>query len=233
MHCSSCNFVLSIQDLDRTEWVNDSEEFIFICSNCKNETKLVSFLFNQEHINEQYLETIVADVDNEEKYLDYVPNKQKEYLLNHLKKCLICSDKLESLRLKNISRQIITNEKTYNFFMSQAKQIGKKLTCSEITINCIGIKSFIFNQNLYKFSKRNLFYNHLEHNKNYLCYFLENDSHIIGMVSFIKMQDEVLLDKIWVKSEERIEKEKRLLRNLKCADVKILYDLVNKKFSFL
>lgn len=234
MHCRNCDFFLSIQNFDRAEWVDEIEEFIFICPKCKHEIKLVSFLFEHGHISDQYLETIARDTEElyKEKYLDYMPKMQHNFLISHLSNCSYCSEKLESFRLNRISEQFESHVKVYNFFMSQAKHVSEIQNSFKIVTNGVGIKMFVFDGVSYNLSK-NLFYDQIKENKHNLCYFLERDSYIAGMVSFIKIQKKIFLDRIWLKSQERMEKEKKFFNSLNCIDIKILYDLVRKKYSFL
>ncbi|MDD5650197.1 MAG: hypothetical protein PHF86_07275 [Candidatus Nanoarchaeia archaeon] len=230
MLCENCSNFLSILDLNSVEWDNEVEEFIFICPFCQKESKLVSFLFEQGHINIHYLELIALDTEelNQEKYLDYIPDLQKDFLISHLSSCSLCSYKLETMRLNKIYQKFEFNENSYTFFMSKAKSVSKTLDQFDIKIVNNTIESFLYNNTKYYLFQKNLIYYKNIDNSFYSCYFIELNKYIIGMVSFIKSKKIILLDKIWLKPKEIILKEKKIINNLKCSDIKILFGLTNK-----
>jgi hypothetical protein len=240
MECKQCKTSLSLQDLDANEWLDNAEVFIIKCPLCQYETRLISFLFENDHISSQYLRMIISDSKRikKEKYTDYIPEKQRKMLFEHLSNCSVCSDRIESLRLSEISKEIEFNENTYTFFLSKAKDIIKELDPDKKQINVNGsIKSFVFENETYEISEENLFYYRQETLDNVglerLCYSLEKDNFSIGMVSFVKSNGKIILEKIWLKSEQRIEKEKRFLLNLRSGKIRILFELIQKLQNFV
>jgi len=232
MECSNCGKSLSLQDANRNEWQDEAEVFVFVCPGCSAETKIIARLFESGHISSQYLEMIVLDTEDQgkEKYLDYIPGNQKQKLIKHLASCEFCSDKLERLRLNRIANSIEFKEATYSFFLTQAKEVYKVLQIDEFKKNGIGLKLFVFEGVSYQMTKDDLFYNIVNDKKRSqcLCYILEKDSHNVGMVSFIMLNDKVILEKIWLKSSQRILKEKKFLDNLKNSELEFLTDIVRK-----
>lgn len=219
MRCKNCKTLLSFYDVDRNAWKDDIEEFIIVCPHCKTETKLVSYLFEYGHITNPFLEMLVEDSDNDtrEKNLNYIPQKQRVMLLEHLKYCDVCSDKMEQIRLLNLSHSLLFNKDTYDFFMSRAKDINQEIKCE---FNCVGLKSFVFEGVFFSLSKKDLFFA-----QNQLwCYFLEQGSCSIGMASFRKFSNKVILEKIWLKSNQRIIKERQFIQELSFGTVRDLLE---------
>ena len=239
MECSKCGTSLSIQDVERNEWLEDSETFIIKCPVCEHEIKLVSPLFDSGHLSNQYIRMIVLDskFETKEKYTDYVPENQRKKIFDHISSCSVCSDKIESFRLSEISKEFEFNESTYKFFVEKAKEVVKELEPKQIKINGSGIESFVFEDKHYNVSIDNLFCSHKEKINDVeierLCYGLEKESFNIGMVSFVKSKGKIILEKIWLKSEERLKKEKQFLLNLKSGKIRILFELIKKLPSFV
>lgn len=233
MKCSICDTYLSIQDISNTIWDNELVVFIFSCPICYSEKKLTSNLFESGHISKPYLEMLVIDTENKEKQLDYVPVKQRQMLISHLSNCQFCSSFLEEIRLHKISKEIEFNRNIYEFFSSKAQGVCKVLNEQEIKIDCNSIKYFKFNDKEYELLFKNLIYESTTNDGQILCYVIEQDNFKIGMVSFLKLQDNIILDKIWIKSKERIQKEKLFLSNLKIFEFRILVDLIKKVHDFL
>ena len=239
MECSKCGTSLSIQDVEKNEWLDDSEIFIIKCPVCEHELKLISSLFDSDHLSSQYIRMIVLDSKFEvkEKYTDYIPEKQRKKIFDHISSCSICSNKIESFRLTEISKEFEFNESTYKFFVEKAKDVVKELEPKQIKINGTGIEGFTFEDKFYDVSLNNLFCRHEEKINDVkierLCYGLEKDDFNIGMVSFVKSNKKVILEKIWLKSEERLKKEKQFLLNLKSGKIRILFELIKKLPSFV
>lgn len=222
MRCRKCKTLLSFYDVDSNAWKNDVEEFVSICPRCKTETKFVSYLFELGHITIPFLEMLVEDSDTEvrEKYANYMPKEQREMLLKHLQQCEICSSKMEQIRLSNLSHSLLFDRETYEFFMSRAKSINQEVECK---INGVGLKSFSFQGNTFLLSKKDLFFELEQNNTKLWCYFLERDSCSVGMASLKKSLNKVVLEKIWLKSSERIMKEKQFIRELSIGNVRDLF----------
>lgn len=233
MKCKQCDFPLSIYNVDDNFWFEDKQTFVFVCPVCSSKSELISSIFEHKHITKPYLEMLIVDSENKEKQLDYMPQYQKDLILTHLCSCTHCSSVLESMRLIKISNEIEFNRNIYNFFIMQAIDVSRKLSNEEVKINGVGIKSFKFHNQEFYISKKHLFYECKKDNAKLLCYVIEHDCTNIGMVSFIKHSDFIVLDKIWLKSEERLEKEKRFLNNIKTGNMKVLIDLVTKECNFL
>lgn len=233
MKCNHCNLPLSIYNVDDNFWFEDKQTFVFICPKCSIKSELVSNIFEHGHITKPYLEMLIIDSENKEKQLDYMPQYQKDLILTHLRTCTHCSSILESMRLIKISNEIEFNRNIYDFFIMQAIDVSKKMTNEEIKNNGVGIKSFKFCNQEFHVSKKHLFYECKKENAKLLCYIIEHNSTNIGMVSFLKHNDYIILDKIWLKSEKRLEKEKRFLNNVKTGNMKVLVELVTKENDFL
>jgi hypothetical protein len=86
-------------------------------------------------------------------------------------------------------------------------------------MNCIGPKSFVFEGTTYNLSKKDLFYEKQENDCQLWCYFLEKEMFSIGMVSLKKIDQQMILEKIWLKSRERITKEKLFFEKLELCSV--------------
>ncbi|MDD5650106.1 MAG: hypothetical protein PHF86_06785 [Candidatus Nanoarchaeia archaeon] len=227
MRCNTCKTLLSINDVDRNTWNNIKEEFVVICPRCKTEQKIVSYLFEFGHITNPFLEMLVEDSDNEskEKNLSYVPEEQRTMLLEHLRDCKICSDRMEQIRLINLSHSLLFNKDTYDFFVSRAKDVYSDV---EYKMNCVGLKSFVFEGTTYTLSRKDLFYESMTGETKLWCYFLEKDTHSVGMASFLKYSKGIILERIWLKSEKRIIKERQFLEELKIGNVRNLLSTVSK-----
>lgn len=240
MECSRCSTSLSIQDLDKNEWLENCEIFTLKCPVCSQESKLESNLFDEHgHLSNQYLKIIVIDSkDNKkEKYLNYIPLFQRNKILNHLSSCSICSERTEELRLSEISYELDFNEKIYKFFIEKSKDVYKELDPTKIQLDDSSIKSFTFEDETYEIKEEDLFYHNNQKLNNVdierLCYNLEKDEFSVGMVSFVKSNGKIILEKIWLKSEQRIEKEKEFLQNIRSGKIRILFDLIQKLHAFL
>jgi len=239
MYCSLCNTSLSLQDVDRNIWKEQSEEFIIKCPVCQTEKILISELFEHGHINKQYFAIIVSDSDsnNKEKLTDYIPQNLKQKIFDHLSSCQICSEKIEEFRLNKIFKKINLNEETYNFFIKCANDVIIELNRENISFKNNNICSFKFENQTYTIDQNNIFYScekTLEGIKiEQKCYLLEKNSYNIGMVSFVFSNNKIILEKIWLKSEQRLEKEKTLLTNLKNGKIRILFELIDKLQDFI
>ena len=235
MKCNNCKTLLSIQDIENSEWKEDSEEFILKCPICNTEKIIVSRLFESNHISNQYLQLIVMDTEKQkkEKYLNYVPENQRQLLISHLKNCETCSSTLESLRLNKAYKDFETSENTYKFFISKAKDVIKELKKEEYKSNKKTKDIvFVFDDEKYLLTCENIFY---EKDDNIgcikikrKCYVLEKEEHDIGMVSFVITSEKIILEKIWLKSEFRIAKEKQFLSNIKTGKIRLLLNLIQK-----
>ena len=166
MECKKCNNPLSIFDVDRSIWMGQIEEVFFTCPKCHIESKFFLKLFEKTHISKPYLEMLMKDSEKKEKYLDYLPEEQRNSLLTHLVSCQYCTEKLEEMKLTKILKEMGTNKFIYNFFAAQATEISKVLTDKEIETSNIGIKSFKFNRRSYAFSNKHLFYDCKKENNN-------------------------------------------------------------------
>lgn len=237
MECKQCKTSLGLQDLEQNEWYDNEEVFIIKCPVCQNETRLVSALFDEsQHISSQYLRMIVCDSNSQkkEKYTDYIPQKQRQRIFQHLSSCSVCADKTESYRLSEIAKEIEFNENTYKYFVTKSKNVIKELDPEKKQIIVNGtIKSFVFENETYEISEEILFYNNQETLDNTilidrLCYTLDKDGFNIGMVSFVKSNEKIILEKIWLKSEQRIEKEKQFVLSLRSGKIRILFELIQK-----
>lgn len=230
MDCNQCNTSLSIQDLIKNEWIDDSEVFTIKCPICHYDNKLVSPIFESDHISIPYLKVIILDSKNtkKEKYTDYIPEEQRNKIFKHLSACQECSDRIENYRLTDILKEINFSGDLYNFFLDKAWQVDKDATY-KVVLNGHGIKKFTFNDKVYNVSKDNIFYE----NENIFCYRLEDQEFNVGMASFVKEKDKFVLDKLWLKTDKRIEKEKKLLASLKSEKVRILFYLFKKMHHFV
>jgi hypothetical protein len=215
--------------------------FIIKCPSCEFESKLVSPLFEEQHVSQQYLRMIVSDSKNDkkEKLTNYIPEQQRKNIFDHVSSCKKCSERIDDLRLSEISKEIKFNEKTYVFFVAKAKDIIKELDPSknQVELNCIGVKSFLFEDEHYHVCEEDLFYHHHGELNGVMierfCYNLEKEEFSIGMVSFVMSNGKIILEKIWLKSQQRIEKEKQFLSNLRSGKIRILFDLIQKLHNFV
>jgi hypothetical protein len=235
MECSRCNTSLSIHDLESNEWLNDCEFFSIKCPVCEFITKVDSPLFENEHICSQYLRMIALDSSNnkKEKYTDYVPKKQRELIFEHVSTCEICSSKIESIRLDGISKEIEFNESTYKFFAANAKDVMIELDKTQVYIEESTIKSFVFDGKTYNLSEDNVFYYNCETlrgvEKKRFCYNIDSNGVSIGMVAFVFIDNKIVLEKIWLKQEHRVEKQRQFISNLRSGKTRILFDLIKSR----
>lgn len=236
MDCERCGTSLSIQDLEKNEWFNDSEIFFIKCPLCEHEIRLISSLFEEEHINKQYLKMIVLDSfsNKKEKYVDYIPKKQRDILFEHLSSCYKCSQDIEGMRLTEVDREIEFNKATYKFFIDKSKDTMIELDTKDMTLEGSVLKSFVFDNKVYEVCEDNLFFSNNEVLENVKvkreCYNLDNGELVIGMVSFVFSKNKVILEKIWLKTEQQIEKEKMFLSNMRRGKIRILFELFQKHF---
>lgn len=230
MDCEQCGTPLSIQDVIRNEWVDTSEIFYLKCPSCEYETKIKSFLFVSDHISKPYLAMIVVDsqVVKTEKIIDYIPKKQRQMIFDHLSSCKHCSEKIEEIRLNEISKEFQLNQDVYEFFLKQSKEVLKEIEYQKSD----NIK-FVYDKVSYEVNEANLFCKNTEKKVEKICFYLEKESLNIGIVSFVRTHNKLFLEKIWLKSQKRLEKEKQFLSDLRIGKIRVLIDLVQKIDNFV
>ena len=77
MNCSECNHPLYLQDVSSCNWIDDVQEFVFVCSSCKKENIVKVKLFDSNrHIRRSYLAIMKDDST-------YLNNEQLEKVSKH------------------------------------------------------------------------------------------------------------------------------------------------------
>jgi hypothetical protein len=239
MECDRCSTSLSIQDVISNQWIDESEIFTIKCPQCSSESQIISPTFEAGHISIQYLAMIVTDSKEakSEKYVNYLPIDVRNKIFEHLSKCKKCSDRVESLRLTEISNELKFSEKLYDYFVSKADDIIQELDPkkNQIKTNGSGVHWFVHNDNMYKvaqvFFRNSGLIEGIEFQRT--CYNLESDNLTIGMVSFIESNNKIILEKIWFKSEERLELEKQFVSQLQNGKIKLVFDLLHRLHNFV
>jgi len=230
MDCKQCGTPLSIQDVIKNEWIDSSEIFSVKCPSCELETKIKSYLFVSEHISKQYLAMVVVDSQfvKSEKIIDYIPEKQRQMIFDHLSTCKHCSEKIEEIRLNEISKELQLTQDVYEFFLGQSKEVLK-----EIDYHKTDDIEFVYNKTNYRVNEQNLFRKNSEKKIEKLYFYLEKEGINIGIVSFVRTHNKLFLNRIWLKTQKRLEKEKIFLTDLKSGKIRVLLDMVQKIHNFI
>jgi hypothetical protein len=230
MDCQQCGTSLSVQDIARNEWIDNSEVFFVKCPSCEYETIIKSFLFVSGHISKPYLAMIVVDSQfvKSEKLIDYIPEKQRQTVFQHLSTCKVCSDMIEEIRLNEISKELQLTHDVYEFFLKQSKEVLKEIEYSKTD----HIK-FNYDKVNYEVNEHNLFRKNTEKKIEKLYFYLEKESINVGIVSFVRTHNKLFLERIWLKSQKRLEKEKQFLTDLRSGKIRVLLDLVQKIHNFV
>jgi hypothetical protein len=244
MICSKCNKQLSLQDIKQSKWEQDTEVFDLICPFCKTKNTIKIHLFENKHIGNHYIKLLSQDSsycnNHEEKHFDYIENSKKEKILKHISVCSTCSEKLEEIRLFEFSVETLQNKQLYDFFLKKAKDTIIDLNKKNFKIKNKLLKQFSFKNE--KFNLSELFFesdekhNGIEFQKQY--YKIEKNKIIIGLVSFVTSNNKVILEKIWFKNKETIQKEQKFIEGIKKGKTRILLNTLSKLyrlnvFSFL
>ena len=213
--CVKCKKTLYLSDVESNTWYDDHEEFVLTCSYCSEKNYIQVKLFDEHgHITKYNLEML-------KKEKNYLPEKQMQMLTNHLHECNVCSEALNCCILNEIETKLRFNEKTLNFFMSNSKEILKEISNVKFHTNGIGVKVdlFEFENKQYSISDEDIFYRDNER----ICYYLRLDFCLAGLASFLNSVNKIVLERIWLRTEQSIKKEQRFFQDLK--DKKIKLDL--------
>jgi hypothetical protein len=228
MKCKKCNSDLNINDVKKSKWKNEIETFTICCSNCNEKNNISIDLFKNKHINEHYLNLLLQDSSYNkkifEKYLDYIPSKNKKNLLKHLDECICCQETLESKRLQAFSKNNEQNQELFKLFNKFSLNIIQEITNKQYKLSKNkNIETFKHENKNYKTS--DIIYENVEKNNGIkltkICYNIIEKNIICGMAMFIITNDKVILDKIWLKNEATLKKEKLFLKNIKNGKEKL------------
>jgi len=237
MICSNCKKDLSIQDVKQNKWEQDIEIFVIICPFCNFENTIKISLFENEHLNQYYINLLSQDSSyskkTNEKFLDYVQIDKKEKILNHLSKCAVCFDKLEEMRLFEVYNKSLQNEQLYKFFLKKAENIIIELKKKDFKIKNKRIEHFFYKNQ--KFYPNEMFYEIQEHENGLnLCktyYKITTKNFTIGIVSFVLTNNKIILEKIWFKNKQIIKKEQKFVKDIKKGKTRILFDTIIKFYK--
>jgi len=239
MECSNCHTSLCLSDFVSSEWDRNIEKIVFKCSVCDSNVYFEKPLFENDHINFSYLSLIVLDADSKcnEKYLKYIPEQQRNILFNHIEDCQICKGKIESIRLSKISLKINSDKELYDYFLDQSECVMKILYLDDIKIVKENIESFIYKGTVYKLEEFDKFWFDESEVKGQKCkrdcYVLKKNNYRIGIVSFIYIDNCIILERIWFKSESRLKQERKMIASIRTGGFKVPIDVVQRLGSFL
>lgn len=232
-NCDHCFYPLNLQDLDRKQWNGDVEEFVFQCSFCGKETIVKSNLFDEEHINDNYLNVIREDPD-------YFSKDYQDKIFEHLKNCLFCKDKFEEDFLDSIENKIKFSQKSLEHFRKYSQQILIELNDVEYfkDSNGVNIREFRYDDKIYLIDEDDEFYRDKKKlktidNVEEICYFIKENQNIIGNVSFLIKEEKIVLDRIWFLSNTIIEKRHKFFKDLEQGKIKIKLNTLEKIYSKL
>lgn len=227
LNCKSCESPLYWQDLETINWVNDHQDYVFICSECDTENIIQTRLFRDGHITKIYF-----DVLKDEKDRNCFPSEQLQKISEHLEHCNQCSEKLNEAILNEIEEKVKFNEKSYRYFIRKSNNIFKDLE-NTITTEDGHIEKFSYGGKDYTVNKDDEFFRETTNTVRKICYYLKIENCTIGMVSFIFSGEKIILEKIWFRPTEIINKQRKLFQDIKEGKVKIRLDTLYKIFKTL
>lgn len=238
-NCQYCNSPINLQDLKNRRWVNDSEEFYFECSFCRKENKLVFPLFINEHIAKHYIRVIKEDSN-------YLLDGQKALINQHLEICAVCRNKFDEQILGEIESKITFNEESLRFFETNSQEVVRQLQLNDVKFigkdDEINIEGFAIDDSKFVLTKEDEFYrrkrkfqHHDGRELDYLniFYYLRDELCLSGMVSFLILDDIFIVDRIWLRPKQVLEKEKKFFEDLKNGKVKIKLNTLANIFKRL
>ena len=233
-NCDHCYYPLHLQDLNRNQWIGNTEEFIFQCSFCGKETIIKSNLFIDNHISENYLNVIRDDPD-------YFSKDYQDKIYSHLKECLECKDKFEEGFLESIENKIKFSRKSLEHFKKYSQQVLRELNDDEVEYvennDAVHIKKFYYDKD-YVLEEDDEFYRDKKKLKTIedveeICYFIKEEQYVIGHVSFLVKNKTIVLDRIWFLSNDIIEKRNKFFKDLEQGKIKIKLNTLEKIYSKL
>lgn len=225
-NCIECGHPLHLQDLKNSQWIDDDQEFNFVCSACGRENLVKFGLFNKNgHIEKSYLSIIKDDKD-------YLTGERLSRFYNHINNCELCKNELNEEYILEVEEKIKFNERSLLYFTRNSQDIFKKLTKLDYERNNDHIKWFSYFCK-FKIDEDDEFYRYEKKDYLQICYYLRQNSCLSGMVCFSIVKEDVILEKIWLRSEENLKKEQELFRLLKEGKIKIKLDTIKKIFKAL
>jgi len=143
-----------------------------------------------------------------------------QMILEHMNNCQLCKETSDNCILNEIETRMKFNEKSLTFFMNNSQEVFKEIFDATFHKNGNGlcIESFELNDKKYVVKEEDQFFK----DNVRVCYYLRIDHCLAGLASFLN-SDKVILERIWLRSEESIRKEQRFLQDLK--DKKINLEL--------
>jgi len=220
MNCSECNHPLYLQDVSSCNWVDDVQEFVFVCSSCKKENVVKVKLFDLNgHIRRSYLAIMKDDST-------YLNNEQLEKVSKHLEECEYCKSRVNDEYVEEVEEKIRFNEKSMDFFESNGKEINEKIKIETIDRS----KFFMFDNEKYIINEQDEFFRNNGCGIN-VCYYMRQGFCLVGMACIRILNDEVFLHKIWLRSKVQVEKEKVFFEKLKSGEIKLKLDTLGKIFQ--
>jgi hypothetical protein len=209
-NCSVCNSSLYLNDVVSNTWdsVNNVENFILKCSSCNHRNVVTVDLFKDGHISSYNLQMLRVDKN-------YFPKEQFDKITEHLQSCDVCKSHFEDTLLAEIEDNTIFNDKTVEFFNKHGLLRMKK--AENIIFEKNNITQIIINKNKFELTQEDEFYR----DKNTVGYYLRQDLCLYGLISFIFDNNEIFIERIWMRTLESVEKEKVFFDQLKNKKIKI------------
>ena len=224
-NCGSCGHPLHLQDLKESQWDDDTQNFIFVCSACNSNNSVKFDLFNYDgHVNRRYLAILKDDKD-------YLSGERLTRFFAHVDACDNCKARLNEEYIAEVEEKIKFNEKSLLYLVRHAEDVFQDVTAIYENSH---IKRFSFKGDTYEINEDDEFYRD-EGDRLQICYYLRNDKQcLMGMVCFsIGKKEKIILEKIWFRTEENLKKEQELFRLLKEGKIKLRLETIEKIFQTL
>jgi len=219
-NCSNCGHPLHLQDLQLSEWDDTGQIFYFICQSCEHETIVKYKLFNANgHLNKITFRIIKDDTD-------YIRNGQLAKVTEHLSSCELCRQQVDEEYLEEVEEKVRSNEKSLAYFLKHAHSVNLKVVADVVGFR---IKSFIYEGLKLDLNSDDEFYS----DDNTVYYYIKKDQCLVGMACFKFVNANTILDRIWLRSPEVVNKERDFFQGVKEGRIKIRLDSIQKIFHAL
>jgi hypothetical protein len=212
--CYNCYTPLGIYDLKNSKWHDDVEEFIFICPSCGKENKIMSNLLSEGHIAMNYLSLFKENKD-------YLPEQQQSIIFGHLTSCNICKNILNDLLLNEVEEKATFNAESIRYFNNHGFDVMQNVTSEVKVEGRRNIREFCLNGKVHNLTdecevcREPFFLDEKKTQAERIIYFLMDEFLLLGMVSFVFCNDEIVLEKVWIKPEEMVKDERQLIDDFK------------------
>ena len=224
-NCFNCGYPLHLQDLKNSQWIDNVQEFNFICSSCNSNNYVKFSLFDKNgHVNRSYIAILKDDKE-------YISGERLTNLFNHINSCDECKKRLNEEYIADVEEKIRFNERSLLYFIRHADDVYKELINYKFEND--HVKYFKFEDKSFVIKEDDEFYR--DDDRCQICYYLRNEEQcLLGMVCFsIFNKEKVVLDKIWFRSEDNLKKEQHFFNLLKEEKIKLRLETIEKIFKTL